>query len=146
MANNSQNNGEQEIDYLVRHKVDRQSNTVKILVQWTDDSPRSWEREDFLQKIDHEVLYSYWKERGGRDEVTRLEEFHIFKVKAKGLNKGEWFYDCQWVGYPPKENTWEPEAKIMDIAPAAVADWEAREAVRQAKVAARKAAQEAANK
>ncbi|EWG41030.1 hypothetical protein FVEG_03219 [Fusarium verticillioides 7600] len=28
-------------------------------------------------------------ERGGRDQVTRLEEFHVFKVNAKGWKKGD---------------------------------------------------------
>ncbi|KAF5694831.1 hypothetical protein FDENT_959 [Fusarium denticulatum] len=139
MASNSQNNRGQEIDYLIRHKVDRRNNTVEFLVQWTDDTPRSWEHEGFLQQIDHETLYAYWEERGGRDQVTRLEKFHVFKVNAKGWKKGDWAYNCQWVGCPPEQNTWEPEAKILSNAPAAVADWEAREAARLAKVAARNA-------
>ncbi|KAF5648603.1 hypothetical protein F52700_919 [Fusarium sp. NRRL 52700] len=129
-----------EVDCIVRHRVNRQENTIDLFIQWSDDSPRSWEPEEFLQRIDSEALYTYWEDRGGREEVTGLEEHHVFKVKAKGWNKGKLFYDCQWVGYPPEENTWEPASKIMRIAPAAVADWEAREVIRQARVAARRAA------
>ncbi|KAF5559674.1 hypothetical protein FPHYL_6986 [Fusarium phyllophilum] len=134
-----------EIECLVRHRINREEGTVKFLVQWTDDTPQSWEPEEYLQKIDHETLYSYWEERGGRDRVTRLEEFHVYKVNSKGWKRGDWVYNCQWVGCPPEQNTWEPEAKILSYAPVAVADWEAREAARKAKVAARKAAEEAAN-
>nr|RBQ85477.1 hypothetical protein FVER53263_20284 [Fusarium verticillioides] len=128
-----------EIECLVRHRVNREKSTVKFLVAWTDDTPRSWEAEEYLQKIDHKALYRYWEERGGRDHVTRLEEFHVYKVKSKGWKKGEWAYNCQWVGCPPDQNTWEPEAKILSNAPAAVADWVAREVARLARVAARKA-------
>ncbi|KAF5978171.1 hypothetical protein FCOIX_6087 [Fusarium coicis] len=112
-----------EIEYLVRHRVNREKSTVKFLVEWTDDTPRSWEAEEYLQRIDPKALYSYWDERGGRDQVTRLQEFHIYRVKSKGWKKGEWAYNSM----------------ILSDAPAAVADWEAREAARQAKVAARKA-------
>ncbi|KAF4498891.1 hypothetical protein FAGAP_4904 [Fusarium agapanthi] len=129
---------------MVSHRVNHRSKTVEFLVQWID-SPRSWELEEFLPQIGHETVYNYWKDRGGRDEVTGLEEHHVFKVKSKGWKKGEWSYNCQWVGYPPEQNTWEPEAKIMDIAPAAVEDLEAREAVRKAKSAARKAVEKAAS-
>ncbi|KAF5686363.1 hypothetical protein FCIRC_2919 [Fusarium circinatum] len=140
MAPNMQN----EIEYLVRHKVDQESKTVEFLVQWVD-GPRSWEPEEVLQRLDHEILYDYWLDRGGRDEATGLEQHRVFKVKCKGWKRGEWCYNCHWVGYPPDQDTWEPEAKILDIAPAAIQDWEAREAVRQAKVAARKAAAAAAH-
>ncbi|KAG5781479.1 hypothetical protein H9Q73_004898 [Fusarium xylarioides] len=122
MATGSQNNRLPAIDHFIRHRVDRQRKTTAA-----------------------EKLYSYWEERGGRQQVTGLNLFHVFKVKAKGWDKGEWFYDCQWVGYSPKDNTWEPEAKILSHAPAAVEDWEVREAARKARVAARKAAEEAAN-
>ncbi|VTT60649.1 unnamed protein product [Fusarium fujikuroi] len=135
-----------EIDTLIRHRVDRLESTVQILVKWTDDDiPQSWEREDFIQKIDPQALYTYWEDLGGRKEVTGLQLYHIFKVKAKGWAKGEIRYHCQWVGYSPKEDRWEPEEKVVNYAPAALADWKVREAARRARVAARKAAAQADN-
>ncbi|KAF5968435.1 hypothetical protein FCOIX_11415 [Fusarium coicis] len=40
-----------------------------------------------------ETLYSYWEERGGRDQVTRLEEFHVFKVNAKDYSDPDVYTD-----------------------------------------------------
>lgn len=135
-----------EIDTLIRHRVDRLESTVQILVKWTDDDiPQSWEREDFIQKIDPQSLYTYWEDLGGRKEVTGLRLYHIFKVKAKGWAKGEIRYHCQWVGYSPKDDRWEPEEKAVNYAPVALADWKVREAARRARVAARKAAAQADN-
>ncbi|KAG4261917.1 hypothetical protein FPRO03_11385 [Fusarium proliferatum] len=108
-----------EIDTLIRHRVDRLESTVQILVKWTDDDiPQSWEREDFIQKIDPQSLYTYWEDLGGRKE---------------------------WVGYSPKDDRWEPEEKVLNYAPVALVDWKVREAARRARVAARKAAAQADN-
>ncbi|KAI1037622.1 hypothetical protein LB503_009466 [Fusarium chuoi] len=135
-----------EIDTLIRHRVDRLESTVQILVKWTDDDiPKSWEHEDFIQKIDPKALYTYWEDRGDRGQVTGLQRHHVFKVKAKGWVKGEIRYNCHWVGYSPKEDTWEPEEKVVNYFPAALADWQVREAARKARVAARKAAEQAGN-
>ncbi|KAF5631936.1 hypothetical protein F25303_9585 [Fusarium sp. NRRL 25303] len=134
-----------EIDSLLRHRVNRSECTIQILVKWTGDIPQSWEHEDFIQKIDPQALYAYWEDLGGRKEVTGLQLYHVFKVKAKGWVKGEIRYNCQWVGHSPKEDTWEPEEKVVNYFPAALADWQVREAARKARVAARKAAEQAGN-
>ncbi|EXL69028.1 hypothetical protein FOPG_14938 [Fusarium oxysporum f. sp. conglutinans race 2 54008] len=130
MAANNQTNQQFEIDCFVGYRVNRRERTVKILVKWADHSEPTWEPEAVLQETAGRTLYSYWSDRGGRGRATRLREFHVFRILAKGWDRGQWRFHCQWVGYSTSgdDTTWEPESKVMRIAPAAVAEWDASQA------------------
>ncbi|KAH7203386.1 hypothetical protein BKA60DRAFT_600466 [Fusarium oxysporum] len=120
MATNNQNNQQFEIDCFVGHRVNRRERTVKVLVKWVDHSEPTWEPEAVLQETAGRTLYSYWSDRGGRGRATRLREYHVFRILAKGWDRG---YSTSG-----DDTTWEPESKVMRIAPAAVVEWDASQA------------------
>ncbi|KAF4947335.1 hypothetical protein FGADI_10485 [Fusarium gaditjirri] len=138
MATNNQNNRLYAIERFMRHRVNRRTNTVEILVKWAGYREQTWEPEANLQKTAGRTLYRYWRHHGGRVQATGLQASDVFKIHSKVLKRGEWYFHCQWVGYPNSkhDSSLEPEDKIMEIAPAAVADFAAREAARLARLAA----------
>jgi hypothetical protein len=128
MAANNQNNQLFEIDHFIRHRVNRRNKTVQILVKWTDFDQPTWEPEAVLQETAGRTLYNYWHERRGRDRATRLREYHVFKILARGWRGGAWYFECQWVGYSRVDKTWEPEAKVRSNAGGLVRKWFADQA------------------
>ncbi|EWG55480.1 hypothetical protein FVEG_13473 [Fusarium verticillioides 7600] len=62
--------------------------------------------------------------KGGRDEATRFDKFHVFAILDHGSmwdhssRRAKAFcYKIQWVGYDEKDHSWEPAFKIAGIVP-----------------------------
>ncbi|KAF5631935.1 hypothetical protein F25303_9584 [Fusarium sp. NRRL 25303] len=126
----NQDDQDYEIECFVRHRVNKRKKTVQFLVKWKGYDEPTWEPEALLQETASETVYRYWRQYGGRGHATYLRHYHVFKVLARVLEKGKWYYHCQWVGYSDsrKDTTLEPPKKVTRIAKDVLAEFEASRA------------------
>ncbi|KAM0338127.1 hypothetical protein ACHAPU_011437 [Fusarium lateritium] len=108
---------------IVSHTTDSDTATVDICVEWrtapNGDRCTGKYLEIDIQSTIPDELYAYWRELGGRQETTKLSEYHVYKVIEESPTK----YLVQWTGYDDDEATWEPKRKVQRICPRAVLDW-----------------------
>ncbi|KAH7012160.1 uncharacterized protein B0I36DRAFT_340585 [Microdochium trichocladiopsis] len=113
-----------EVQALLDHRM-LEDDSVDLRVHWAGEPAEqaTWEPEQEIQDGASELLYSYWKNAGGRTETlfqTMTEVYHVFRIlNHKKKDRGGFVLKVQWVGYPAtKGNTsWEGEAKLQKIAP-----------------------------
>jgi hypothetical protein len=125
-----------EVKALLEHRVaDEQKGVIVFLVHWAGETEEeaTWEPEEEIQKGASEMLYDYWKAKGGRGHVlfTRenvIERYRPFVLlRHEKRTRGGFHFEVQWVGYSsePVDTTWEPELKLKKIAPALLDEyWE----------------------
>ncbi|KAF7558405.1 hypothetical protein G7046_g5750 [Stylonectria norvegica] len=69
---------------IVAHKPDPSDEFLNyVLVKWKDFEPLTWLSEVYVQKRgrkEQQLLFDYWIRRGGRTQVTKVTEFHVFKI------------------------------------------------------------------
>ncbi|KFA72572.1 hypothetical protein S40288_06864 [Stachybotrys chartarum IBT 40288] len=122
-----------EIDRLASHRVNKAASTVDFEVVWVD-AGTSWETERELQQQVPKLVFDYWADKGGRDKVTGLEEYHVFRI----LEQERRTYRVQWVGYRATavDTTWESKELLERIAPGSLREWEAQSGKKASAVAA----------
>jgi hypothetical protein len=62
------------------------------------------------------VLYAYWELRGGREEATGINLFHVFQICRWKVKDEKLQFLVQWVGYPPEDLTWELAWRVEKFA------------------------------
>lgn len=119
----------QEISSLLQHRMSGdQSGTVELLVHWAGENEEgaTWEAEEEIQRGAGEMLYTYWKTQGGRQNVLfykpknpPVEMYYVFNILRHKMRRGGFHFEIQWVGHStePDETTMEPEPKLRKIAP-----------------------------
>lgn len=92
---------------------------MQVLVEWEKGKP-TWEPESNIHTDAYDTLLAYWKSIGGRPENP--DDPGLFEVARiiKATRDGKKLY-VEWVGYGPKERTWEPRTAMKEAAPEAVA-------------------------
>lgn len=117
---------ETAIDGFKTHRVDKDAATVEFLVNWADGEA-SWEPEWSLQDQVPNLVFEYWDAKGGREEATGFDTYHVFKILKRTMpsSGNQPQYQIQWVGYRRKESTWEPEDKVRKMAPEELKEYEA---------------------
>ncbi|EJT68960.1 hypothetical protein GGTG_13466 [Gaeumannomyces tritici R3-111a-1] len=100
------------ITTILRHQPDKQRKYSFRLRVRRKDNKEVWEQERFIQQQYPDLLYNYWKQKGGRPHVAR---YRVFKV-LRCLENGE--YLVQWEGYSDadKETTEKTLVELKDIA------------------------------
>jgi hypothetical protein len=130
-------NEEEEVGALLKHRW-ADDDTIELLVKWVDgtEETATWEPEVELQRGAAESVYEYWKKQGGRSEVLFYKQedpdhpamYHVFDIISHQKKQpGGFLLEVQWVGYPKtKDHTsFEPEARLKNIAPELLAEyWE----------------------
>ncbi|KAI3326594.1 hypothetical protein HD806DRAFT_551675 [Xylariaceae sp. AK1471] len=118
-----------EIAHLLKHRMaSGQSDAVELLVHWVGESEEdaTWEAEEEIQQGAEEMLYAYWKTRGGRRSVLfhkpknpPAEIYYVFNIVRHEKHRGRFQFEVQWVGHStePHETTMEYETKLKNIAP-----------------------------
>ncbi|KAF4500845.1 hypothetical protein FAGAP_2936 [Fusarium agapanthi] len=109
---------------ITSHILARRIHTVWFTVEW-NDGEESWEPEYALQRLQPEVVYTYWDAKeGGRKGATKFDLFHDFAIldhggmiNHSGKRAREHCYKIQWVGYDEKDHSWEPAAKVAILVP-----------------------------
>ncbi|KAF5699211.1 hypothetical protein FMUND_14853 [Fusarium mundagurra] len=73
--------------------------------------------------------------QGRRDRATGFKEYHVFKIIRSRRNPGCGVeFLVQWVGFRETDATWEPRAKIDNIAPLAVQEFNDKERERKGRI------------
>lgn len=98
------------------HQLDNETFTVDLEIQWTNGDI-TIEDEAFMQRWIPDLLFKYWGDLGGRDQATGFDQWHVFKIHEHCYVNKVREYLVQWVGFCENDCTWEPEAKLADIAP-----------------------------
>lgn len=108
---------EYEIQALVDHRWDDDS--IEVRVEWAQGGD-TWEPEINLHQDANAMLLDYWKEVGGRPvNPDDPDLFHVARILRATPNGKKLF--VEWVGYGPKERTWERKADMEEAAPEAIA-------------------------
>ncbi|KAF4337725.1 hypothetical protein FBEOM_8393 [Fusarium beomiforme] len=130
-----------EIDEFIDHRVDANNSTVDIKVKW-EGGETTWESEWSLQEQVPALVFKYWEKLGGREEATKLDVYHVFKILKcnPGIGKKPNSYQVQWVGYRQADSTWEQESKLRLIAPGELEKFEAKQLASGASADKRKTA------
>lgn len=85
---------------------------MEILVIWNNDD-QTWEPETNLHLDALPALLQYWKRKGGRPRNPR--DANIYDVYAiKKHSKDRKRLQVEWVGFGPKDITWEPRSVIEE--------------------------------
>ncbi|KAF5227940.1 hypothetical protein FANTH_14638 [Fusarium anthophilum] len=94
---------------LTGHELDEKTFTVEFDVKWAKEP--EWR----LQEDIPELVFAYWKGKGGREKATGFTSYHVFRI-LRGPVGGK--YLVQWVGFPDFEDevTWEEESKLRKVA------------------------------
>ncbi|SPJ80193.1 uncharacterized protein FTOL_08585 [Fusarium torulosum] len=109
------------------HEVDRRNHKTSLWIEWRTErggqrrASKYDERE--IQVVEPQLVYAYWRQKGGRCEVTDFQKYHVLEILAQQKAK----YLVQWVGYDKTECTWEPIKKVGNICPGAVMEWNKKE-------------------
>ncbi|KAF4453343.1 hypothetical protein F53441_3971 [Fusarium austroafricanum] len=113
---------------ITHHLVSRLNKRVQLFVEWSDHPGGHWEGtsfdEDAIQHVDERLVLNYWKSRGGREKMTGLEVFHVFRIIAERVHENKHEYKVQWVGYSRQNISWEPAVRMQTISPAAIEVWQ----------------------
>ncbi|KAH7231055.1 hypothetical protein BKA59DRAFT_549994 [Fusarium tricinctum] len=88
------------------HRI-KNKTEVELETRWKGCSKPTFVDERTIQQDYPLVLYAYWELRGGREEVTGINLFHIFQIRRWKVKDEKLKFLVQWVGYPPKDSTWE---------------------------------------
>ncbi|KAJ3483297.1 hypothetical protein NLG97_g7339 [Lecanicillium saksenae] len=113
-------NGEFTFKNFVDHRWDGDS--IQIQVEW-ENGQRTWEPETTLHHDARQTLLRYWaKQPGGRPDNPREPGlYEILAIRKHSRDRKRLF--VEWVGYGPKENTWEPRDIVQDAAPDILDDY-----------------------
>ncbi|KAH7205818.1 uncharacterized protein BKA55DRAFT_530298 [Fusarium redolens] len=109
---------------ITSHILIRVTYSVWFTVEW-NDGEESWEPESALQGYQPEMVYAYWgAQKGGRDEVTQFDMYHVFAILDHGsmVDNGrrrakKIIYKIHWVGYDESDNSWETSMKVAGLVP-----------------------------
>jgi len=115
-----------EVETILDHRM-LEDRSLDMLVHWKGEkaSEATWEPEQEVQDGASELLFDYWKKKGGRTDVVfkrknEPEIYHVFRVvNHRKMPRGGFEVEVQWIGYPTTKNqtSWESETKITKIAP-----------------------------
>ena len=123
------------IESILEHRPSADDpNLFELYIRWelpedADEENETWEPEDVIHRDAPRVLFAYWRRvPGGREsQMEDSDLWYISHVKNHRVSAGGKKVDLQvsWVGSP--QATWEPEASVVDSAPAAVIEyWESK--------------------
>lgn len=88
---------------------------IEIKVEWTGGDA-TWEPEANLQADAPSALLGYWQALGGRPINPRNADLYdVYAILSHSKDRKQ--VSVQWVGFGPKEATWEPRYKIAKVAP-----------------------------
>ena len=119
------------IQAVIGHKKrDDEPNLFDMEVRWASKAhgPKtSWEPEETIHQDAPRALFAYWRRRfpnGGREEAMDDPNlWYVESVKKHRVARGLVELMVSWIGSP--EHNWEPEGRVVDIAPSVVDDyWE----------------------
>lgn len=115
-----------EVEAILDHRM-LEDRSLDMLVHWKGEktSEATWEPEQEVQDGASEILFDYWKKKGGRTDVVfkrkkEPEIYHVFRVvNHRKMPRGGFEVEVQWIGYPTTKNqtSWESETKVVKIAP-----------------------------
>lgn len=91
---------EAEVLSFSKNRVDKPSATVDFLVNWADGEA-TWESDSDLQVWVLGLMSAYWDTRGSREEATKLDTYHAFKILERSKLSTDKLpqYQIQCVGY-----------------------------------------------
>ncbi|KAH6983876.1 hypothetical protein EDB80DRAFT_875383 [Ilyonectria destructans] len=105
-----------EVEKIVDHRTKNRTE-VELMVKWTGYSKPTLVDERTLQQDCPDALYHYWETRGTRERATGIRlEFHAFEVLKWKVEAEKLLFLVQWVGYPPKDATWEFAWRVKNFA------------------------------
>ncbi|OAQ97391.1 hypothetical protein LLEC1_05658 [Akanthomyces lecanii] len=112
--------GEFGFRQFLDHRWDGDS--IQIQVEW-DNGQRTWEPETLLHDDAPQALLDYWRQQpDGRPNNPRRPGFYeIHAIRKHSRDRKRLF--VEWVGYGPKENTWEPRATVDEAAPDVLSEY-----------------------
>jgi hypothetical protein len=99
------------ISHCIKNKTE-----VELETRWKGCSKPTFVDERTIQQDYPLVLYAYWELRGGREEATGINLFHIFQIRRWKVKDEKLQFLVQWVGYPPKDSTWELAWRVEKFA------------------------------
>ncbi|KAL5603359.1 hypothetical protein FOBRF1_010892 [Fusarium oxysporum] len=104
-----------EVDEIISHRI-KNTTEVELGTRWNGCSKPTFVDERTIQQDYPFVLYDYWELRGGREEATGISLFHVFQIRRWKIKNKKLQFLVQWVGYPPKDSTWELAWRVEKFA------------------------------
>ncbi|KNB06197.1 hypothetical protein FOXG_06986 [Fusarium oxysporum f. sp. lycopersici 4287] len=104
-----------EIDEIISHRI-KNKTEIELETRWNGCSKPTFVDERTIQQDYPLVLYDYWEPRDGREEATGINLFHVFQIRRWKIKDKKLQFLVQWVGYPPKDSTWELAWKVEKCA------------------------------
>lgn len=94
-----------------------EGDSILVYVEW-DNGDHTWEPEASLHTDAPQTLLKYWAQQpGGRPENPGRPGFYeIHAIRKHSRDRKRLF--VEWVGYGPKDRTWEPAGMVEEAAPA----------------------------
>ncbi|KAF4451716.1 hypothetical protein F53441_5395 [Fusarium austroafricanum] len=109
--------------YITGHIVHEDDFKVTLSVKWRKALEDQWKSDDIeeflLQNVDEEIVLNYWRDLGGREKVTGLDQYHILRILGETTLR----YKVQWVGYGVEEATLETKYMVNKASRARVNEW-----------------------
>ncbi|KAL9561185.1 hypothetical protein ACKAV7_014540 [Fusarium commune] len=100
---------------IISHRI-KNKTEVELETRWNGCSKPTFVDESTIQEDYPLVLYAYWKLRGGREEATGINLFHVFQIRRWKVKDEKLQFLVQWVGYPLKDSTWELAWRVEKFA------------------------------
>ncbi|KAH7471835.1 hypothetical protein FOMA001_g13344 [Fusarium oxysporum f. sp. matthiolae] len=104
-----------EVEEIISHRI-KNKTEVELEARWNGCSKPTYVDERTIQEDYPLVLYTYWELRGGREEATGINLFHVFQIRRWKVKDEKLQLLVQWVGYPPKDSTWELAWRVEKFA------------------------------
>ncbi|KAF5704798.1 hypothetical protein FMUND_12356 [Fusarium mundagurra] len=104
-----------EVKEIISHRI-KNKTEIELETRWNGCSKPTFVDERTIQEDYPLVLYAYWELRGGREEATGINLFHVFQIRRWRAKDKQLQFLVQWVGYPPKDSTWELAWRVEKFA------------------------------